>query len=231
MCVSVRAVSSEQRQAVGAVGCLGAGDVVVLVRGPEEHIVDDQDERSHRYAEEIGDRQRDFHPDLSWHVGVFGPQLPGVARPPLHVPVQLLRRHGALPAGRFHLGINADTVSKDFPSADCCVFIWVRTAEPDAPLSSARLFSPPERDQDAVGPAAPPVLVLRTVRLCDPCESSVRTAGQTELMEADSGSIWWDRCQAGRGYTLFPVGTFKIIQSVNCKKHNIINMVCLQLRE
>lgn len=133
VCTCVRAAqSSKPLRALGAVRRLGAGAVErSRVRAPEKHIVHDQDERGHGHAEEIGDRHRHFHPDLSWHVGVFGPQLPGVARPPLRVPVQLLRGHGDLPAGCLHLGTSAETLFTVLSSAGCCVFIWVRTA--DAP--------------------------------------------------------------------------------------------------
>lgn len=82
--------SSEPRCALGAVRrlCAAAGTVVVLlVRYPEKHVIDDQNEGGHRHAEEISDGHRHFHPDLAGHVGVFGPQFTRIARPPLHVSV------------------------------------------------------------------------------------------------------------------------------------------------
>lgn len=135
-------VSSNPGCALGAVGYLGAGDVVMRIRWPEENIINHQYESGHRHAEEIDDRHRHFHPNLCWHVGVFGPQLPGIARPPLHITVQLLGGRGDLSASRFHVGrlLKGTTLANDV-SPDSCLFIRVRTAEPAALLSHARLFS------------------------------------------------------------------------------------------
>lgn len=142
-------VSSNPGCAHGAVGYLGAGDVVMWIRCPEENIINHQYESGHRHAEEIDNRHRHFHPNLCWHVGVFGPQLPGITRPPLHVPVQLLGGRGDLSASRFHVGrlLKGTTLTNDV-SPDSCLFIRVRTAEPAALLSHPRLFSGLELAQD-----------------------------------------------------------------------------------
>lgn len=125
----------------GAVGHLGAGDVVMWLRCPEENIIDHQYESGQRDAEEIGYRHRHFQPNLCWHVGMFGPQLSGVARPPLHVPVQFLGGRGDLSASRFHVGrlLEGTTLTSDV-SPDSWFFIRVRTAEPAVPFPSATLF-------------------------------------------------------------------------------------------
>lgn len=143
VCVCV-CVSSNPGCALGAVGYLGAGDVVMWSRCPEENVINHQYESGHRHAEEIDNRHRHFHPNLCWHVGVFGPQLPGIARPPLHVPVQLLGGRGDLSASRFHVGRlwkPWPTLTNDV-SPDSCLFIRVRTAEPAAPplFPSTTLF-------------------------------------------------------------------------------------------
>lgn len=133
--VRVRAcVSSDPRRVLGAVGYLGAGAVVVWIRCPEENIINHQDESSHGHAEEIDNGHRHFHPNLGGHAGVFGPQLPGVARPPLHVPVQLLGGRGDLSASRFHVGRlwRGPTLATDV-SPDSCLLIRVWTAESAAP--------------------------------------------------------------------------------------------------
>lgn len=104
-------------------GAVDRGVAVPLL--PEESVVDDQDESGHGHAEEVSDGHGHFHPDLSGHVGVFGPQLlSGIARPPLHV--QLLHGGVALPAGCFHLGRSAGI----FCSAAGSLLIWVRTGTP-----------------------------------------------------------------------------------------------------
>lgn len=145
----VECVSSNPWCALSAVGYLRAGDVVMWIRCPEENIINHQYESGHRHAEEIDNCHRHFHPNLCWHVGVFGPQLSGIARPPLHVPVQLLGGRGDLSASRFHVGrlLKGTTLTNDV-SPDSCLFIRVRTAEPDAPLSHSRLFSGLELAQD-----------------------------------------------------------------------------------
>lgn len=139
-CVCV-CVSSNPGCALGAVGYLGAGDVVMWFRCPEENIINHQYESGQRDAEEIDNRHRHFQPNLCWHVGVFGPQLSGVARPPLHVPVQLVGGRGDLSASRFHVGrlLKGTTLTSDV-SPDSWLFIRVRTAEPAVPFPSATLF-------------------------------------------------------------------------------------------
>lgn len=142
-------LSSNPGCALGAVGYLGAGDVVMWIRRPEENIINHQYESGHRHAEEIDNRHRHFHPNLCWHVGVFGPQLPGIARPPLHVPVQLLGGRGDLSASRFHGGrLLKGTTLTNCDSPHSCLFTRVRTATPAAPLSHSRLFSGLELAQD-----------------------------------------------------------------------------------
>ena len=58
-------VSSNPGCALGAVGYPGAVDVVMWIRCPEENIINHQYESGHRHAEEIDNRHRHFHPNLS----------------------------------------------------------------------------------------------------------------------------------------------------------------------
>lgn len=100
-------VSSNPGRAHGAVGYLRAGDVVMRIGCPEENVVNHQYKSGDGDAEEIDNRHRHFHPNLRWRVGAFGPQLSGIARPPLRVPVQLLGGGGGgddLSPSRFHAG-------------------------------------------------------------------------------------------------------------------------------
>lgn len=138
--LSCLCVSSDPGCALGAVGYLCAGDVVIWIRCPEKNIINHQYKSSHRHAEEIDNRHRHFHPNLCWHVGVFGPQLSGIARPPLHVPVQLLGGRGDLSTSRFHIGrLLRGTTRANDAFSDSCLVIRVRTAEPAAPFSPSTI--------------------------------------------------------------------------------------------
>lgn len=195
-------VSPDPRRVLGAVGSLGAGAVVMWIRCPEENIINHQNESSHRHAEEIDDGHGHFHPDLSWHVGVFGPQLPGVARPPLHVPAQLLRGRGDLSASRFHAArlLRGATLVTDVPpDSSLLVRVWTaETAAPPFPIHDSFLVPCRRRmqlePQEALTASWSSESVFAGGQIPGPSESTVLME-ITELKRTSLASAGRDRCQ------------------------------------
>lgn len=141
---------------------------------------------------------------------MFGPQLSGVARPPLHVPVQLLRRGGDLSASRFHVGrlLRGATLATDV-SPDSCLLIRVWTAEPAVPLSRPPLFSGPVPAQDAALTASrSPESVFAGGQIPGPSEGAVLLE-ITELKEDVPGISWTGPLSTHRSLIRpFPGGPF-----------------------